>query len=277
MSGAYPSESDIFEHGIIATGSEIQIPLNVLATTRLPIYSGYDFAIVDSDGSSLNERAIQLAQVNRPHAVADFYEESDVRYCLLATLYHLNQLIRLYTDGCRLFDSTYPSSNSTEGNFNNPRVFYEIDALLGSAKRVYESIRKVLWKHYAPGPQGRWKSIRKAVESPDIPEPFRSELRLSWDTYGETLADYRNCVAHYDPLTDGATTCWMERYEDRWGMTVKLPSNPSAKSRSGYNFDSGPEALRYCHSIAAHLVDLSEQLTRQSTVSQHLNAHSNSS
>jgi hypothetical protein len=170
---------------------------------------------------------------------------------VLATLYHLNQLIDLYVRLTRLFERQHPPGTAIRGNTSDPRVFYEIDAFLGAARRVYESIRKVLWKHYhGPGTAGRWSSIRKVIESPHkVPPFFASELQKSWHTFGEKLTDYRDCVAHYDPLTDGGTTCWMDWYGNRWGITVKLPANPAKKGRLAFDFDAGPEALSYCHSV----------------------------
>src|SRR5206468_3312111 len=121
----------------------------------------------------------------------------------------------------------------------------------------YEAIRKVLWKHYGGGRTGRWRSIQSAIESKDIiPESFSTQLYESWNRYGGKLAAYRDCVAHYDPLTDGGETCWMEWYGDKWGVNVKLPSNPEKNSRRSFDFQKGPEALSYCHTLACHLVDL---------------------
>jgi hypothetical protein len=104
----------------------------------------------------------------------------------------------------------------------------------------------------------------------NIPALFAAELRESWNTVGEKLTDYRDCVAHYDPLTDGGTTCWMDWYGNRWGMTVKLPANPDKKSRLAFDFDAGPEALSYCHSVACHLLELCESLEAQTKVASYL-------
>jgi hypothetical protein len=272
MGKAYSSETNVYAHGIAVEGDEHPESLIMIATAKLPIYSGFSLSIVDFAGHSLNERAVHLANVKRPHYSADYYEEDDLRYCVLATLYHLNQLIDLYVGLCQLFEHIHPPGTAIRGNTSDPRVFYEIDAFLGAARRIYESIRKVLWKHYhTPGATSRWDSFRRVVKSPhEIPPPFVTELKSSWNTFGNQLADYRNCVAHYDPLTDGGTTCWMDWYGNRWGMTVKLPANPDTKSRSAFNFDSGPEALSYCHSVACHLVELCESLEAQTKVASHL-------
>ena len=69
----YPGNTDIYEHGIVSLDP---VPgLALMATTRHPIYSGYSLAIVDTDGSSLTDRAIHVAEVPVAHAVKDFYEE----------------------------------------------------------------------------------------------------------------------------------------------------------------------------------------------------------
>ena len=62
----------------------------------------------------------------------------------------------------------------------------------------------------------------------------------------------------------------MDWYGDRWGMTIKLPANPQAHSHRAFDFDAGPEALRYCHAVACHLVELCESLAAQPTVASYL-------
>ncbi|GEM_PF-2381957 len=272
MSEAYSSKTNIYEHGIAVEDDEYPKSLALIATAKLPIYSGYSLSIVDFNEQSLNERAVHLADVKGSCYLADYYEEHDLRYCVLATLYHLNRLIDLYVRLTQIFERKHPLGTATRGNTGDPRIFYEIDAFLGASRRVYESIKDVLWKHYHyPGATGKWNSFRKVVKSPhNIPPLLVTELDKSWKAFGKKLADYRNCVAHYDPLNDGETTCWMNWHGDRWGMTVKLPANPHEQSRSAFDFDSGPEALSYCHSVACHLVELCESIEAQMKVASYL-------
>jgi hypothetical protein len=103
-----------------------------------------------------------------------------------------------------------------------------------------------------------------------VPPNFSEKLRISWELFGEKLKQYRDCVAHYDPLTEGGTTCWLDWYGSRWGMTVRLPSNPENKSRQSFDFTSGPEALSYCHMVACHLVDLCEALEAEEKLRNYL-------
>jgi hypothetical protein len=260
----------VYEHGIAAESDEWAGSLRLVSSTDLPIYSGFTLTIVDLAGLSLNERAVRIGQVNGPHHRANYFEESDLRYCILATLYHLNRLINLYVRLTQLFETIHSPGTAIRGNTSDPRIFYELDAFLGAARRVYESIRKVLWKYYGTG-SGRWRSIRGALKDDRVPTTFSKCLKESWVGFGEKLADYRDCIAHNDPLTDGGTTCWMDWYGSRWGMTAKLPSNPKQKSRQSFDFETGPEILTYCHTVACHLVDLCEALEAQEKVKFHLN------
>jgi hypothetical protein len=271
MDEAYSPETNIYEHGIAVEGDERPESLGLIATATLPIYAGFSLAIVDFSGHSLNERAIHLADVQGPYYSADYYEEADLRYCVLATLYHLNRLIDLYVGLTQLFERQHPPGTAIRGNTSDPRVFYEIDAFLGAARRVYESMEKVILKHYFPSRKYRKSSIQNVITMLDkVLPPFATTLADSWTTVGKKLQNYRDCVAHYTPLTDGGTTCWMNWYGNRWGMTIKLPANPRAQSRQAFDFDTGPEALRYCHAVACHLVELCESLEAQTKVASYL-------
>jgi hypothetical protein len=262
---------NIYEHGIPTETDQWKGSLRLIATTDLPIYSGFSLTVLDLDGRSLTERAVNLGAVNGPYRNADYFEESDLRYCVLATLYHLNRLIDLYVAITQLFEKLHPLGTAVAGNMSDPRVYYELDAFLGAARRVYESMRKVLWKHYRTGQSGRWSSIRSALKATDIvPKTFAKQLADSWDQFGERLAEYRDCVTHYDPLTEIGTTCRVEWHGSKWGMVVKLPANPKKNCRREFDFAKGPEALTYCHSVTCHLVDVCQALVALDKVHQHL-------
>lgn len=267
MIEVYSSETNVYEHGVAVEGDEQVESLVLIATAKLPIYSGFSLSIVDFEGRSLNERAVHLASVKGPHHSADYNEERDLRYCVLAMLYHLNRLIDFYVRLTQLFERKFPPGTAIHGNTGDPRVFYEIDAFLGAARRIYEFIEKVILKHYFPGKKRRGSSIQNVINMLRKVLPFfATELKESWDTVGKQLKDYRDCVAHNDPLNDGGTTCWMNWHGNRWGMTIRLPANPDEEKRTAFDFNSGPEALSYCHSVACHLVKLCESLEAQTKV-----------
>jgi hypothetical protein len=140
---------DIYEHGIEVTVGSGTPPVGLarIATRESDmVYSGYTLAILDRDGTSLNHRVAYLVNTPGPYQVSDLWDENDVRYCLRSALYHLDRIINLYADKCKLFDGL--NSNSKRGNTSDDRIYFEIDGFLGDARRVYESIRKVLWRGY---------------------------------------------------------------------------------------------------------------------------------
>jgi hypothetical protein len=156
----YPDGIDVLEHGneVSAGTGDPPAGLARLATTLEPIYSGYTLAIIDQSRSSLTHRGTHLVNVPSPYRTSDLWDEQDVRYCLLSALYRLNRIIDLYVEKCRLFEEHSPVGLS--GNTSDPRIYYEIDAFLGDARRVYESIRKVLWRHYpTPGVNGHVEGL----------------------------------------------------------------------------------------------------------------------
>jgi hypothetical protein len=91
------------------------------------------------------------------------------------------------------------------------------------------------------------------------PQQFAEALVQSWDSIGRHLAAYRDYVAHTAALNVNGT-CWMTRYDGRWGAMVALPADPEAKIRVAVDSSNGIDALTYCHGVAAHLVKLSKNL-----------------
>jgi hypothetical protein len=273
---AYAGNIDIYEHGIVVPdGERPPAGLSIVATTRQPIYSSYSLTLVDRDGMSLNERAVHALNVPGAHAVVDYYEESDVRFFLRESLYHLNSVINMYVWACQVFDELHGYVDGPQsGNTGDSRVLFEIDAYLGAARRVYEAISKVLWKHYHAGETGRWRSMRNAADAigsgnSKVPAQIGNPVVASWNGYGVKLADYRDYVAHTGALSS-SETCWMSRYDRRWGASVRLLDNPEDKRRVLTNPDVGVDALAYCYDVAVHLVKLCEQLTVADAVAHYL-------
>ena len=262
----------MFEHGIEV--AEPPVGLARLAS-REPdsIYSGYTLAIVDPDGLSLNHRVAYLIDVPGPYTGRDLWDEHDARYCLQSALYHLNRIIDMYVERCRYFEEHH--ADAIRANTDDPRIYFEVDAFLGDARRVYELIRKVLWRHYPTPGKARWRGIKDTMkdQSMVVPPQFANLLDQSWASVGEKLSDYRDCISHYVPLlADTGATCWMTRFGDRWGATVSLPTNPETKTRAAFDNarGNGIDALQYCHAVAVHIVGLCEQLMALPAVDAHI-------
>lgn len=272
----YAENIDVLEHGIVVSDGEHQpAGLSIIATTRQPIYNSYSLTLVDRDGTSLNHRAVHALEVSGPHAVVDYHEESDARFFLRESLYHLNSVIDMYVWACRIFDEHHGYYDGPQsGNTGDSRVLFEIDAYLGAARRVYEAISKVLWKHYHPRKRGRWDSMRSAAKAigsgnSKVPALVGDLIVDSWNAHGVKLADYRNYVAHTGALSEGET-CWLRRYDRRWGASVMLLESPENKKRVPLRPDVGIDALAYCYDVAVHLVKLCEQLATADVVADYL-------
>lgn len=248
----------IHEHGVIVDAERsASVRLRPLTTDELPIYSGFTMAIVDLAGRSLSERIAEVFRVKRAHRLEDFYEESDARYALRSSAYHLIRLTEIYAEVTDLFETQHPVRNGRSGNVAGDRVYFEFDAFIASARRVYEHLRRVLWKKFS-GRGDAPSTFAKLTRKVDFPPRLQESLTSSWLDHGQRIKDYRDCISHFVPLDPGLRTSWLEPIGERWGMTVRIPSNPDAKSRRSFSFDNGPDALSYAYETLVHLTELSE-------------------
>lgn len=253
-------EVNIYELGVVVDERRAAPSgLRRFATDEMPIYHAYKKTLVDPAGSSLNERIVSMLQVDGPHAVSDYYEEGDVRYALRASAYHVDRMVELYARTTTLFEDLHPVGTASRGNTSGDEVYFEFDAFVTSARRVYEHLRRLLWKHFS-GKGNSPVTFAKLVGAiPDLPPELRQSLTKSWHTTGTILKHYRDCISHFVPLDPGSHTSWLEPRDGRWTMTVRIPANPESKSRRMFEFDGGPDALTYSYESLCHLVDLSEE------------------
>src|SRR5205085_10134667 len=89
----------------------------------ISIYNAYTKTIVDPTMRSLNERIANLLGVNRPHSVADFYEEGDVRYALRASAYHVVRMVEAYARTTTMFEDMHPIGTGLRGNTSGDEVY----------------------------------------------------------------------------------------------------------------------------------------------------------
>lgn len=255
-----------------------------VATTKLPVYSGHTLAILDpaKPDRSVSDIAVNALEINRAHRIADYHEEYDLRYTLRAALYHLNRVIDQYAWACRLFDELHPDLRSGRtGNTSNQALAFEVDATLSAARRIYESLRKVIWKHYRPegvDAASRWRSfdnMLKTVDTTTISPDCADILKHSWNSSGRRLKAYRDCLSHADALDDGGNTCWLTQQNGRWHMTYKLPANPEAKSHYKFDFENGPDSLTYCWEMVTHLVKITETVAKEEKIAEALGVNPN--
>lgn len=254
----------IYEFGV--TTHQDKTPpkgLRLIATDELPIYSQFSLTLVDHGGGSLNKRLGSVLTVGRAHRTAHFYEESDTRYTLRSCAYHVERLAIYYSEHAQSAEEQERQRQARGRDKaimvarDDQRVYFEIDAFLGSARRFYEQLRRVLWKHGGRS-ANRPQSFPKVLNAVDLPTAYIASLQASWSEYGRNLKGYRDSVFHYDPLNEGHTNIRARPLKGRWGVIVRLPENPEARSRMSFRFEKGPDALSYSHDLLCHLTGIAE-------------------
>jgi hypothetical protein len=256
---------DIYARGIVH-GEDVAhqaVPATVrrVATDALPIYSGFSMTILDPTGRSLNERVVTVGQVQGAHRVVAYLEEADLRLLLHEAAYHLSRIIELYVERNQAFGEAHDLATTIRGNTGEPRVYYEVSALLTAARTWFDALLRLLWKHYGTGvrlPRHFTSYIGAPSYHGMLPVTYEQALADHWQSWGRLINDYRNSAVHRAPLNEWGTTCWIEPLEQRWALTVRLPANPTA-ARADFDFENGPDALDYCHQTLCHLVDLAEE------------------
>lgn len=254
----------VFEYGIVARDQSAPEGLKLIATDEMPSYSRFSLTLVDESGRSLNQRLAYVLTVGHAHKVADYYEESDARYALRSCAYHLERIATYYSEHTQ-FAEQQERMRKARGQdpalmiaTDDQRVYFEIDAFLGSARRFYEQLRKVLWKHGGQS-ANRPQSFPKVLKAVRLPPDYIETLDESWSEYGQKLKGYRDSVFHYDPLNEGHTNVRMRPVGNRWGLILRLPENPEAKSRSSFRFEDGPDALSYGYGLLCHLAAIADR------------------
>ena len=274
---------NIYQHGVKVVTEQNVPNLSIIANTDPEFtYSEFSLNIIDTSGNSLSHRVMNITNVDFAHKNVDFLEDDELKYCIVSSLYHLNNLIENYVKLSQLMEGQYPLGTAVHGqktwttrsgNTSSYSAYFEIDAIFTDAMRIYEvGLRLLLWKFYGDKNKKQWTSFnadndRKSVLSrPDnIPEKYLDQLINSWNVFGRHLKQYRNCIIHCATITnpENATTCWLELHDYKWRTTIKLPANPEQKNRVAFDFKTGPDALTYCYTLVCHLVELCDSLFRQ--------------
>lgn len=250
----------LYTYGIEVAAGEVS-PAGATWIGRVddPIATRPWLTVVDRDGQPLNERLSRIGQGEGPRMVVDYLEETDLLYGSLACEYHLQNLALAYHEVTSLFERMHPQGGAVSGNTVNRSVFFETDAFLVAARRWYELLRRVVWKHYGNPARTRPGNFLGVLNGIQGANPgYIETLKVSWSQHGENLKYLRDCVSHNDPVNDGTVSCHVLPVGGHWELTVRLPKNPKAKSRSGYDLSGGPDALDFCHQTLCHLADLGD-------------------
>jgi hypothetical protein len=202
-------------------------------------------------------------------------QQHNLAYVVGAVVYHCKCLADCYALIARnmLQISSKPGypdvQHSSYGYQLEP--YYELDALLTAARRAYDASRYVLWTVYGPGRGHLPSNFKKTIPAcKKLPQELRETLVTSWETYGEELTRYRDCITHYSPVDFALGTASMQRLPDGiWSVLMRIPDNPAAKSQAAFTFARRLDALTYgwelCNEIVRIATAIVKSLPRDSS------------
>lgn len=191
------------------------------------------------------------------------YEKGlNIQYIIEAVNYHCKNLVEQYALIARRYSEIiirFKSEGDRRGLFQGrSEPYFEFDALVTVIKRAYDSTRYVVWELFGPKNSSIPSSFYRTIQSCSIPIELKERLEKSWNTVGEKLTDYRDCIQHYSPIYFGLTSVHMNKIDDGpWSVSVLIPDNPKARSMSKFKFEKNIDALDFGWKSAAEILDIS--------------------
>lgn len=201
--------------------------------------------------------------MNRPLAADTIYPVYHLQYLLGAVGYHCQQLAELYAQVALRYSeiSQIPGhgDKSDAGTFGyQTEPYYEFEALVGAARRSYDTLRYLLWQRFGNTKGSTPRSLEALLKTNNqIPEQLQKQLKASWDGYGVLLTQYRDCIHHYVPVDFGLASAFMRRHASRaWTTTIRIPDNPEARSKKRFSFILGRDALTYAWELSDEVLQV---------------------
>ena len=181
-------------------------------------------------------------------------------YVVGAAQYHLCKLIELYNDvPLRCL------SDSAAQNFRDDRVvlsgqvepYFEIEALISVAVRVFETSRYPLWQCFGRN-SACPRNFEKALRGLEMPDSLKA-WRQKWSDYYVRLRQYRDCFHHNAHFGARLPFAMGVRIDSYWGLSVRLPDNPESKSYDAFTYDEDIDSLNYGWSLLNSIFDFTVQ------------------
>ena len=190
-----------------------------------------------------------------------------LEYLVDAIQYHCINIGKLYA----AIVMTFMEHLQQDGEFGKSGVaalshqtepYFEFDALIGCARRAYDSTRYLLWALY--GDRG---SVPNSLEATlkghhRIPPDLHARLASSWHQFGIPLSDYRHCIHHYVSVDFAMASAVMRRLPiGAWGVTMRIPDNPQVRSHKHFTFRRDLDALTYAWELAFEMLDVAKAVS----------------
>jgi hypothetical protein len=157
----------------------------------------------------------------------------------------------------------------TTGGEYPESLFYEMTAFLTSARSLLDSllpIIKVLGLHkLGSSPSQRsYHEFMNKIRLYKLPIHLETFLIENWTSWASKLADYRDCLLHYEVLSPTCLPYLMTIHSENRIIALQtwLPDNPEEKSVKNYKFDKHIEYLTYAHMTYLTMLDFLTQFTK---------------
>jgi hypothetical protein len=123
--------------------------------------------------------------------------------------------------------------------------YFEFDSVLALVRRLYDSLRYLLWPRYGNRGSMPASLYRLLAQRTTMPEPLKTALLRSWEHCGDRVTAYRDCTQHYVPV-DFHQCAFLQRHSSgAWTASMRIPDNPDSKSKKGFTFAGGLDALTF--------------------------------
>lgn len=209
----------------------------------------YDMLLRTEVTDSFGLKITELEQ--RAYKVIKIDKILNIGYLLRAMEYHCKQLALLYTEACNSMKEAYDipgltveerkETDAIYGMCGEP--YYEFDALITAVRRAYDSCRYILWHFFgaeSTAPRSFYSTLKNC---PSLPVELSKKLNESWSKYGEEITAYCDCIQHNSPIDFGVSSLSMHKLDNgAWSTRVRIPDNPSAKSRFKFTYDNRRDA-----------------------------------
>lgn len=205
--------------------------------------------------------AIELSELmlsrNRPGAL---FHRRRLAYGLGAMIHHCTNIAGSYARICeRVAEmSCIPEFDPGPHSIfqGNEEPYFEFDALVTAARRIYDAPSSMLWNAYG-GRKGQapnsLEEVLKRLTS--LPEAIGNQLQSSWDQHGKRARDYRDSIVHWADIEHGLGSVDVLRHDiGVWAVLARLPDNPETRSRRQFTFARQVDALEYSIELTAELM-----------------------
>ena len=241
----------------------------VLVTERLPSGSELTFLLATKGKQILEREYHELISIaDAKDDIPVLFFTFNLSYVAGAVCYHCKRLAETYSEICHAFahlpfSGEHESDRATFGY--QPEPYYEFDALITAAFRLYDTARYIIWRAFGPPKSPVPRSLEKTLPlCKGLPTILSDRLSLSWSQFGKKVKDYRDCIQHYVPVNRWVPYAEMVRLENGvWSTSILIPDNPRVRSQKQFRDESHLDALTYGWELTNEVLEVTRAIVNE--------------